>query len=161
MFRTFGGFLHVPTTQINCFTGAIISETHIIIITINNTTRSSTSPFYFKQGFSCLLLILKVSENPLISSDSAAANWHGFWIFQQIANPLIYHAVRVYASDPVLIINSPTENARQLTYLCRNKKNTHFYYIFTDFSQGCNVNFRNFMDGDKETFLKFIFRRVM
>jgi hypothetical protein len=29
LFRTFGGFLHVPTTQINCLTGAIIRETHI------------------------------------------------------------------------------------------------------------------------------------
>ena len=44
LFRTFGGFLHVPTTQIYCLTGAIISETHIIIIAINNTTRSSTVP---------------------------------------------------------------------------------------------------------------------
>jgi|LakMenEpi03Aug12_release.lakeMendotaPanAssembly.Ray.scaffolds.fasta_scaffold2347066_1 hypothetical protein len=26
---TFGGFLHVPTTQIYCLTGALISETHI------------------------------------------------------------------------------------------------------------------------------------
>jgi hypothetical protein len=33
LFRKFGGFLHVPTTQIYCLTGAIISETHIIIIT--------------------------------------------------------------------------------------------------------------------------------
>jgi hypothetical protein len=41
LFPTFGGFLHVPTPQIYCLTGAIISETHIIII-INNTTRSST-----------------------------------------------------------------------------------------------------------------------
>ncbi len=30
LFRTFGGFLHVPTTQIQCLTGAIISETRII-----------------------------------------------------------------------------------------------------------------------------------
>jgi hypothetical protein len=28
LFRTFGGFLHVPTTQIYCLTGAMISETH-------------------------------------------------------------------------------------------------------------------------------------
>jgi hypothetical protein len=30
LFRTFGGFLHVPTTrtQIYCLTGAIIRETH-------------------------------------------------------------------------------------------------------------------------------------
>jgi hypothetical protein len=44
LFRTFGGFLHVPTTKVYCLTGAIISETHKIIITINNTTRSSTVP---------------------------------------------------------------------------------------------------------------------
>jgi hypothetical protein len=44
LFRIFGGFLHVLTTQIYCLTGAIISETHIIIITIHNTTRSSTIP---------------------------------------------------------------------------------------------------------------------
>jgi hypothetical protein len=44
LFRTFGGLLHVPTTQIYCLNGAIISETHIIIITINNTTRFSTAP---------------------------------------------------------------------------------------------------------------------
>jgi hypothetical protein len=31
LFRIFGGFLHVPTTQIYCLTGPIISETHIII----------------------------------------------------------------------------------------------------------------------------------
>jgi hypothetical protein len=42
LFRIFGGFLHVPTTQIYCLTGAIISETHKIIITIHNKTRSST-----------------------------------------------------------------------------------------------------------------------
>jgi hypothetical protein len=30
-FRIFCGFLHVPTTQIYCLTGPIISETHIII----------------------------------------------------------------------------------------------------------------------------------
>jgi hypothetical protein len=41
MFRIFGGFLHTPTTQIYCLTGAIISETHIIVITIHNTTRYS------------------------------------------------------------------------------------------------------------------------
>ncbi len=29
LLRTFGGFLHVPTTQIYCLTGAIISETQI------------------------------------------------------------------------------------------------------------------------------------
>jgi hypothetical protein len=49
LFRIFGGFLYVPTTQIYCFTGAIISETHIIIITMHNTTRSSTVlVFYFR-----------------------------------------------------------------------------------------------------------------
>jgi hypothetical protein len=31
LFRTFGGFLHVPTLQIFCLTGAIISETCISI----------------------------------------------------------------------------------------------------------------------------------
>jgi len=36
-FRIFGGFLHVPTTQIYCLTDAVISETHKIIITIHNT----------------------------------------------------------------------------------------------------------------------------
>jgi hypothetical protein len=42
LFRIFGGFLHVPSTQIYCLTGAIISETHIITTTIHNTKRSST-----------------------------------------------------------------------------------------------------------------------
>jgi hypothetical protein len=42
LFRIFGGFLHIPTTHIYCLTGAIISETHIIIITIHNPPRSST-----------------------------------------------------------------------------------------------------------------------
>ncbi len=43
LFRTFGGFLHVPTTQIYCLTGAMIIETHNeYIIYLNNTTRSST-----------------------------------------------------------------------------------------------------------------------
>ncbi len=32
LFRIFGGFLHVPTTQIYCLTGAIISEIHITYI---------------------------------------------------------------------------------------------------------------------------------
>ncbi len=36
-FRIFGGFLHVLTTQIYHLTGAIISETHKIIIPIHNT----------------------------------------------------------------------------------------------------------------------------
>jgi hypothetical protein len=35
IFGIFGGFLHAPTTQIYCLTGAIISETHIIIITMH------------------------------------------------------------------------------------------------------------------------------
>jgi hypothetical protein len=42
LFRTFGGFLRVPTTQIYCLTGAILSETHITNKYLNNTTRSST-----------------------------------------------------------------------------------------------------------------------
>jgi hypothetical protein len=46
LFRIFGRFLHVPTTQINCLVGAIISETHIILITIHNTTRFSTLPWF-------------------------------------------------------------------------------------------------------------------
>jgi hypothetical protein len=29
LFRISGGFFHVPTTQIYCLTGAIISETHV------------------------------------------------------------------------------------------------------------------------------------
>jgi hypothetical protein len=36
LFRIVDGFLHVPTTQIYCLTGAIISET-LTIITIHNT----------------------------------------------------------------------------------------------------------------------------
>jgi hypothetical protein len=42
LFRTFGGFLHVPTTQIYCLTGAIISETHITKIYLKYNARSST-----------------------------------------------------------------------------------------------------------------------
>jgi hypothetical protein len=42
LFRIFGGFLHVPTTQIYYLTGAIISETRITNIYLNNKTRSST-----------------------------------------------------------------------------------------------------------------------
>ncbi len=38
LFRTFGGFLHVPTTQIYCLTGAIVSETHITNIYVFKTT---------------------------------------------------------------------------------------------------------------------------
>jgi hypothetical protein len=34
LFRIFGGFLHVPATQICCLPGVIISETHIITTTI-------------------------------------------------------------------------------------------------------------------------------
>ncbi len=29
LFRIFGGFLHVPTKQIYCLTGAIINKTHV------------------------------------------------------------------------------------------------------------------------------------
>jgi hypothetical protein len=36
LFLTYGGFLHIPNTKIYCLTGAIISETHIIIIINNN-----------------------------------------------------------------------------------------------------------------------------
>ncbi len=48
LFRIFSGFLHVPvpTTQIYCLTGAIISETHIIIKTIHNKTRFSTHLYF-------------------------------------------------------------------------------------------------------------------
>jgi hypothetical protein len=35
LFRTFGGFLHVPATEIYCLTGAIISETRIRNIYLN------------------------------------------------------------------------------------------------------------------------------
>ena len=35
LFRIFGEFLHVPTTQIYCLTGAIISETLITNIYLN------------------------------------------------------------------------------------------------------------------------------
>ncbi len=42
LFRKSGGFLLVPTTQIYCLTGAILSETHITNIYLNNTTWSST-----------------------------------------------------------------------------------------------------------------------
>jgi hypothetical protein len=41
LFKTFGGFLHVPTSQIYCLTGAVISETRIMKIYLNTTTRSS------------------------------------------------------------------------------------------------------------------------
>jgi hypothetical protein len=40
LFRKSGRFLHVPTTQIYCITGAM--ETHKIIIAMHNTKRSST-----------------------------------------------------------------------------------------------------------------------
>jgi hypothetical protein len=46
LFRTFGGFFHVPTTQIYCLTGAIISETHIMNIYLNTTTRYSTISYF-------------------------------------------------------------------------------------------------------------------
>jgi hypothetical protein len=35
LLQTFGGFLHVPTTQVLCLTGAIISETRIANIYLN------------------------------------------------------------------------------------------------------------------------------
>jgi hypothetical protein len=38
-FRTFGGFLRVPSTQIYCLTGAIISETRITNKYLNTTVR--------------------------------------------------------------------------------------------------------------------------
>ncbi len=71
-FRTFGGFLHVPTTQIYCLTGTIISETHIIII-INNTTRSSTLPYLrtgipqsrFLIGHPCTILLIGLRSSYL------------------------------------------------------------------------------------------------
>ncbi len=56
LFRIFGGFLHVHTTQIYCLTGAIISETHIIIITIYNTTRSPTRGNFSSMKYCCFFL---------------------------------------------------------------------------------------------------------
>jgi hypothetical protein len=53
LFWSFGGFLLVPTTQIYCLTSAIISETHIIILIINNTTRSSTILYILRQKGTC------------------------------------------------------------------------------------------------------------
>jgi hypothetical protein len=41
LFRKSGRFLHVPTTQIYCLTGAIISEIQTIIVTMHDTKRSS------------------------------------------------------------------------------------------------------------------------
>ncbi len=56
VFRIFGGFLYLPTTQIHCLIGAIISETHIIIITIHHRTPFSTSP-YFSVAFFCAICL--------------------------------------------------------------------------------------------------------
>jgi hypothetical protein len=39
-------FSMYPTTQIYCLAGAIIRETHKILIIINNTTPSSTVPYF-------------------------------------------------------------------------------------------------------------------
>ncbi len=61
LFRIFGGFFHVPTTQIYCLTGAIISETHIIIITRHNTKRSSTI-IYFLLKYSLFPYMLMQQE---------------------------------------------------------------------------------------------------
>jgi hypothetical protein len=57
LFRIFGGFLHVHTTQIYCLNGAIISETHIIIITIHNTTRSSTKGNFSSMKYFCYFFL--------------------------------------------------------------------------------------------------------
>ncbi len=38
-FRTFGGFVHVPSTQIYCLSGAIISQTHITNIYLNTVAQ--------------------------------------------------------------------------------------------------------------------------
>ncbi len=40
----------VPTTQIYCLTGAIISETHLIIIINNNNKTRSSTIFHFRAG---------------------------------------------------------------------------------------------------------------
>jgi hypothetical protein len=53
LFRIFCVFLHVHTTQIYCHTGAIISETHIIKITMHNTTRSSTKGNFSSMKYCC------------------------------------------------------------------------------------------------------------
>jgi hypothetical protein len=58
LFRTFGGFLLVPTTQIYCLTGAIISETpyNNNTVLIINTARSSTSASIFFINLPSLVL---------------------------------------------------------------------------------------------------------
>ncbi len=47
LFRTFGGFLHLRTTQIYCLTGAIIGETRI-------TNRYRYLPYIFKIQYTIL-----------------------------------------------------------------------------------------------------------
>ncbi len=47
LFRIFGGFFHVPTTQIYCLTGAIFSETCITNIYLNTM---HDLPQYFASG---------------------------------------------------------------------------------------------------------------
>jgi hypothetical protein len=67
MFRIFGGFLHIPTTQIYCLTGVIISETHIIIIiiTIHNTKYSIIVAEEVKGQCHILMIKLQFSTSPL------------------------------------------------------------------------------------------------
>ncbi len=73
LFRIFGGFLHVHTTQIYCRIGAIVSETHKIIITIYNTTRSSTKGNFSSMKYCCFFfLFCTFHENPVFSRGSPA-----------------------------------------------------------------------------------------
>ncbi len=44
LFRTFGGFFHLPTTQIYCLTGAIISEKRTTNTYLKYNAQSSTVP---------------------------------------------------------------------------------------------------------------------
>ena len=65
LFRTFGGFFHVPTLQIYCLTDAIISETRLTNIYLNIMYDPPQPILHKKKHFlhSVLLLIVFFSIN--------------------------------------------------------------------------------------------------
>jgi hypothetical protein len=60
LFRTFGRFLHVPTTQIYCLTGAIFSETHITNTYILKTTMNDLPQYFNCALFSAYTILDRI-----------------------------------------------------------------------------------------------------
>jgi hypothetical protein len=111
LFRTFVGFLHVPTTQIYCLNGAIISKARIANIYLNTMTRSSTlypfclwgffyiypnspadSPLLISRYFCISLLYSKpLLSDRVICPALTEQNWPQYWTLSFWPGGQIYY----------------------------------------------------------------------